>query len=321
MLLKKLVLMFVIVFFSTGLVFADYPRRPIELIIPFAAGGGSDLMSRIIANYLGEELGKPLVLRNVTGAQGQSGWDSFVQTKPDGYTIATLALPHAIAQPLARDTVYKTESFEPIALFRFEPVAIYVRNESPYKKFQDFLADAKKRPGKVVVAPSTLLGHTDTGLWQIKEFTGIQIKEVNFTSNSDMNLSLLGGHVDIGLGNTSVGYSLKDKVRILAVMHKTRIPFIPDVPTLMELGFSEDMGTMGVIDGIVALKGTSPEIIDRLNSAFENIFKNPLMLKKFDETGMMIDFHNRKKSIKILEEQKKIVKEMLQSRSLLKKVK
>ncbi|MCL5023657.1 MAG: tripartite tricarboxylate transporter substrate binding protein [Nitrospirae bacterium] len=298
---------------------ADYPSRPIMMIIPFAAGGGSDIQGRLVAKYFEKEIGVPMVIKNVPGGSGQNGWDMFAQQKPDGYSLATWNLPHIVMQPLLRPTVYKTETFEPLCFFRFDPVAIYVPKESPFKSLQDFIAQSKKNPGKVVVGCSLKWGHTDAGLWQLRKATGIEVREVNFNSNADLNLSLLGGNVQVAFGNMSVAYAIKDKVRVLGIMHKVRSPYFPDVPTLKELKIPDKWAIMAVKTGFAAPKGTPANIIDKLSSSCSKVLKNKALLSELEKAGALLEIQDRKQAELEVGKYRTLVEEMLRERGMLKK--
>lgn len=293
---------------------AAFPDKPITIIVTYSAGGGADVQIRIVARYIEKELGVPIVVRNVVGGGGQTGWDTAAKSKPDGYTWVNINLPQLISQPAVRETGYTAQSFEPLVMFRDEPSALAVRADNP-KSLHDLITDAKKQPGKVSMGTTGKWLHTDLALALFEDSAKVSFAEVNVEGQTELNRLLLGGHVQAGFGNTSAFYRL-DKIKVIAVAGKKRTPVLPDVPTFEELGFPgvDSPVTMGV--GVP--KGTSPEIVNQLSARLYKLFKtNDSLNKDLEKAGGSPWFLlNREESIRLIEERRVAILNAYKSRGI-----
>lgn len=271
-----------------GAVFADnYPSRPLRLIVPFAAGGSTDLSARLIAEYAGRELGQTIVVENKGGAGGSLGMGEVARAKPDGYTIGMATVSTHGSNP----AVYPKLSYDPIK--DFAPISNVVAIPSifavhpsvPAKTMKEFIALAKANPGKYSFAsPGTgSLGHVN--IENFMSLADIELLHVPYKGAGVALNDAVAGQVNAITDNLSstLPHVKGGRLRALAVLGAKRSPQLPDVPTYAELGF-KDMGEGGWF-GIVAPAGTPPAVVDRLNKAVHKAIQNPDFQKKIAESG------------------------------------
>jgi tripartite-type tricarboxylate transporter receptor subunit TctC len=240
----------------------DYPTRPVELVVPFPAGGGTDMMARVFAEAAKSHLPQPIVVVNKPGASGAIGMGEVVRAEPDGYKMGLVTVELVIL-PLLDKARFTADDFRMIARLNADPAAITVRADSPWKTIDEFLADAKSRPGEVS------LGNAGNGsIWQLaalalEDRTGVKFLHVPFQGAAPAVRDLLGGHVDalaVSPGEVSP-YVKSGKFRLLAVMADRRSPGFEDVPTLKERNIDLAIGTWR---GLGVPKDTPQEVVDLL---------------------------------------------------------
>lgn len=220
---------------------AEYPEKPVKMIVAFGAGGSTDTMARIFANYMGEELGQRFVVENRTGAGGEVGWVTLANSKPDGYTIGLINSPVFEAYPITRaETVgYGMDSFRPLLNVVTDPGMLAVSADSPYQTLEDFIAAAKANPNGITVSHEGVGGDDHLAALNFATQAGIELNFVSFNGNAEATAALLGGHIDAFEGNMSEAAAQVNEgtVRALAVWSSDRMPQVPDVPTGAEQGF------------------------------------------------------------------------------------
>lgn len=253
---------------------ANFPEkgRPITLIVPYPAGGGTDVTARLLAPMLEKELGTPVQVVNKGGAGGQIGVTEIVRAKPDGYTIGNLILPTVITTYLdpARKAVFSRKSLELLALQDNDPGIIAVKGDSPYKTLKDLIDAAKANPGKIRTTTSGILSDDHIGAMLTEKAAGVKFAIVHFAGSAPGRNAVLGGHVEVFYGNVSEMESQvrAGEIRLLAVMDKQRSKFYPDVKTAEEQGFKV---YSGVHRGIGMPAGAPKEVKDVLAGALKKI--------------------------------------------------
>jgi len=220
-----------------------YPSKPITLIVPFPPGGVADIVGRPFADALSRELKVPVVVENKSGAGGGIGMGFVAKAKPDGYTLL-LALSSISILPVAdkvigRAPLYQLDQLTPIARLTADPTVLAVRADSPWKTLQDFVDDARKRPGAINYGSSGNYGTMHMPMEMFAQSAGIKLTHVPFTGAGPAVVALLGGTVDaISSGpSTVIQHAKANKVRVLASWGDKRLASLPDVPTLAESGF------------------------------------------------------------------------------------
>ncbi len=273
----------------TGSVFAQatYPNRPIRLIVPFAAGGSTDLSARLVAEFAGRELGQPIVVENKGGAGGSVGMEQVAKSDPDGYTIgmatvSTHGSNPAVSPKLKYDPI---KDFAPVTNVVAIPSVFAVHPSVPAKTMQEFIALAKANPGKYTFASpgAGSLGHVN-----IENFMMLAHIELLHVPYKGAGLALndaVAGQVNAITDNLSstLPHVKSGRLRALAVLGASRSPQLPGVPTYAELGY-KDMGEGGWF-GIVAPAGTPPAVVMRLNLAIHKAMQNAEFKRKVEESG------------------------------------
>ena len=251
---------------------ADYPDRAIKLIVPWAAGGDTDLIFRPLAPLLQKYLGQPIVIANVGGASGTVGEREASGAAPDGYTLfGAHDFIHSVYFGGMIDIKYDA-AFEPVCMVSSTPSVITVGAKTPWKTFKELVEDAKKRPDQIVVGAS--LGSTSQYSIAIAaNAAGITFKYVPYDGTAKRMNALLGGHIDVGDSNlTQKGKVDAGLLRFLANMSEKRTTGLEDVPTLKELGYDV---TYSVNRGIMVPKGTPAAVIAKVNDACAKATKEP----------------------------------------------
>ncbi len=270
---------------------ADYPKRSISLIVPFAAGGSTDIGFRLLGAAMEKVMGSPVEIVNKAGAGSQVGNTELANAKPDGYTIGSVAAPGTITIYLdpERKATFKWGSFAPIGLHVWDPNVVIVAADSKYKTLKDLLDDAKQRPSAVKIANTGILGDDDLAILKLQKATNAKFAIVNFDSGAPALTALLGGHIDAAVQNVGdILTSFKGgKVRLLAVLDNQRSKFIPDVPTAEEQGVKVYNNSSRAL---VAPKGTPKEIVTYLAQVMEQAMKDPEQVKKLDEGGFTLRY-------------------------------
>lgn len=278
---------------------ADYPDRPISVMVSYGAGGATDFQARIVTMVSGNEdlLGQPIVIINKPGAGGRVGWNWFAtEAEADGYTLGAYNIPHFIAQSIEGGVKYSADSFEPIANWGADPAVVIVPKDSPYNTIGELIDYGKENPGKVTLSGAGLyVGHHIAAL-QIEKATGAKMAYIPTQGGGAAAMkAVIAGDVIAGINNLSDAFRAREagNIKILAVADVERNEeFLPDVPTLMEAGYDVDNSSVN-FRGIMAPKGTPPEIIDMLAAKVPEMFANGRVTNQMNAGGSPIKIMNR----------------------------
>jgi tripartite-type tricarboxylate transporter receptor subunit TctC len=258
--------------FSAALAAAQesYPAHPVTLVVPFPPGGVADIVGRPFADALSRELRTPVVIENKPGAGGGIGMGMVAKAKPDGYTLL-LALSSISILPeadkvLGRAPLYRLDQFAPIARLTADPTVLAVRADSRWNTLQEFIDDARKRPGAITYGSSGNYGTMHMPMEMFAHAADIKLLHVPFTGGGPAVVALLGGQVDaLSTGPSTVLQHVKaGKVRVLASWGDHRLASLPDVRTLSESGYD---AVFFQWSGLFAPAGTPAPIIARLREA------------------------------------------------------
>jgi len=248
----------------------DYPNRPIELILPAAAGGTTDTAVRMLADKWRETLGQPIVVVNKPGAGGAIGASAVAKAAPDGYTLLGAFDSITVALPIVNKVDYGFDSFTYLNGFGVGTVFFAVRADSPWKNIKDFVeaARAAEKTGKPFTYASYGFGvithFTAERLWQQ---TGVKLQYVTYRSSPESAVALLGGHVDLAVTAGTGGVATNPDIRIIGVAAKARRPDLASVPTLLEQGYDV---SLDYISGVLAPAGLPQPVKDKLLKAIAN---------------------------------------------------
>lgn len=253
---------------------AEFPDRPITLIVPFPAGGGTDLYARILAPFVEKRLGTSIVVMNRPGAGGMVGTQAIASAKPDGYTIGSLAFPSAFAGIVQGTARYKAEDLVPIINQAAGSFCLVVHPSSPIKTLADFLDQARRTPGGPTIG-LTGIGHTGhVGALLLQGLGGYEAEYVPYNGGGPATTALIGGTFQIGVLNTLelVEAHRAGQARMIAVASDSRVPLVPDVPTFREQGMDLVFESL---TGFAMPRGVPPEIAAKIVAAFEGAAQDP----------------------------------------------
>lgn len=267
---------------------ADFPAkgRPITIIVPFAAGGGTDTATRLLANLMEKDLGVGVQVVNKPGGGAQIGITALATSKPDGHTIGVSPFPHVMSLYLDPDrkAAFSRQSFEPIGDYMVNPIVASVAANSPYKGVKELIDAAKANPGKIKIGHTGGLSSTELGMLSLLKVTGAQIAPVQFDGGGPQLTAVMGGHIDVALGITPevVGPVKAGKIRVLGVMDKTESKFLPGVKTFEAQGYPV-FSTSPV--GLSAPVGTPKEIVAVLAGSMKKAVATADWKNKMDQLG------------------------------------
>jgi tripartite-type tricarboxylate transporter receptor subunit TctC len=250
-----------------------YPSRPVRIVVPFPPGGSSDNVTRVLAERLAPQLGQPVIVDNRGGAAGTIGAQAAQTAKPDGYTL--LMAPTAVfaITPHLRKVPYDpVNGFDTVALLATAPSIAVVHKDSPMRSIADFIAAAKKHPGKLTFGSAGPGSITQLYGEVLKQRGGIDILHVPFKGSADAMTALLGGQVDLIIDPVALGQARAGAVRAIAIFGDRRIAELPDVPTIAQAGHDIDLPSWF---GLFAPKGTPPAVVARLSADVAKVLRDP----------------------------------------------
>jgi len=266
----------------------DYPNRTVRIIVPFAPGGSTDVVARILADKLGTELKQSFVVENRAGAGGNIGADVVAKASPDGYTLlmgttGVLAINKYLYKEMAFDP---ERDLVPVSYTSLITNILVVNPQVPAKTVSELVALARAKPGVLTFASSGAGSSTHLSAELFKSMAGVDILHVPYKGSSQAITDLMGGQVTMLFDNapSSIPFVEQGKLRALAVTSTKRLPNLPDVPTLDEAGVKgyESLSW----SGIMAPAGTPKRVIDKLNAAIDKILRDPDVKQRFASLGV-----------------------------------
>lgn len=265
---------------------AKYPDKPIKIIVGFAAGGPTDIVARLVANRLDKILGQPVIVENKPGGGSNIASAEAARAKPDGYTLFLGTIANATNMSVYKNLSYDTErDFVPITQLVSSPSVLVVNNDLPVKTLAELIAYAKANPGKLSYASSGAGGSPHLAGEMLKQRAGIDALHVPYKGAAPAMNDVMGGTVSMDFKTASGVTSTiqAGRLRAIAIASGTRLPQLPDVPTLAELGFKDF--EVSSWSGLFAPKGTPPEIINTIAKATIEILNNPDVRKQLEAMG------------------------------------
>jgi tripartite-type tricarboxylate transporter receptor subunit TctC len=263
-----------------------YPTKTITMIVPFAAGGPTDTVARLIAQSMGTKLKQQIIVENVGGAGGTIGAGRVAKATPDGYTIFVHHIGHATAPSLYRKLTYNAiDSFEPVGLITDVPMTIVARGNFPAKDIKEFLSYVKANKDKVTYANAGVGSASHLCGMLFMTAVGTDLTTVPYKGTGPAMNDLLGGQVDFMCDQTTNTTSQikSGKIKAYAVTTKNRLASMPNLPTLNESGLPGF--EVAVWHGLYAPKGTPKPVIDTLAGALQVALKDPNVKKRFADLG------------------------------------
>jgi tripartite-type tricarboxylate transporter receptor subunit TctC len=261
---------------------ADYPNRPVKIVVTVPAGGGVDSVTRLIAEKLRDKLGQPFIVENRGGAAGNIAAEAVFNSEPDGYTLmASQPAPLVANQALYKKLNFDPAALVPVAVMSKIPNVLLVKNDFPAKTAKEFMDYVRANSGKINYASQGLgtTSHLTAELFQ--KVTGTKLQHLPYRGTGPALNDIVAGHVDLIFMEMSASVKLHEggKARILAVMTDHRIAALPDIPTMDEVGV-KDLES-DTFNAISAPPKTPPAIVAKLNTAINDVLKDPEMQARF----------------------------------------
>jgi tripartite-type tricarboxylate transporter receptor subunit TctC len=266
---------------------AQYPDKPIRLLLPFPAGGTVDLVARLATAQMAEELGRPFVIENKAGAGGVIATDATAKAAPDGYTLLLTTPNHTINAALNSKLPYDTErEIVPIAIVAEVPELLVSHPAAPFRSFAGFVDYARKNPGKLnyASAGNGTLPHLTMEL--LLRRTGIEVAHIPYRGAAPAMTDLLAGQVQLKMDTYATASQLvaDGKLRALAFASRERSALMPDVPTIAEMGLPGYEGILWI--GMVAPAGVPKPVIDKLAAAVQRAVRAPALAERLRRDGV-----------------------------------
>jgi tripartite-type tricarboxylate transporter receptor subunit TctC len=276
---------------SGGEAAADYPSENLRLLVPYTAGGPTDIAARALGRYMEQELDQTVVVENLPGASGATAYQQLINSEADGYTLSMTALPTAVLNYLANEVGYTREDFAPVGVVTRVPSGILVPAESPYQDLEALFEAARSDPDAVTVGTP---GATNTHAAETRRITqlyDVPLTVVPFEGNSEVQTALLGGNVAAGFVNLSqdmLPAIESGDLRVLAVGSEERLPYV-DAPTFVELGYPE-LTQSTTTFGVIAPAGTPDEVVSTLEDTLRSATEDPEVVEALDERYVPEEF-------------------------------
>jgi tripartite-type tricarboxylate transporter receptor subunit TctC len=273
-----------------GVQAADYPTKPIRIIVPYPPGGGTDLSARIMAEALSPRLGQPVVVENRPGATGTIGSDYVSKSPSDGYTLLWNSSDSMTIVPaLKPSNPYKIpKDFTFLARVATTGNTFAISSHVPAKTLPEFIAYGKANPGKIRLGSTGIGGSSHMTQILFEKYAGVKMTNVPYKGIAPALTDLLGGHIELAMVTpiTLVPHMGSDKIRVIAISAQTRHPLLPDVPTLAEFGLSESTVTLWY--ALMAPPNLPPAVAQRLQKEVEAIVKTPEIAAGMQKAGLQV---------------------------------
>jgi tripartite-type tricarboxylate transporter receptor subunit TctC len=271
----------------------EFPTRAIDLVVPYAPGGGVDTFFRHVRENLAKEFNVPLNIVNRTGGGGMVGSSFVINSKPDGYTLLgqdlmSLLMPQIVTPKAVPFDALKDVT--PISCFAYEPSLLVIRPDLEFKTVEELISFAKKNPGKLVAGTSGTATQNRINLEILKMFTGVNIRFVSFSGGGEVLVNLLGGHVDLSTSTLSAcrAHVKAGKLRALAALSPTRIAEFPELPTAKEKRISDaDINMEYCLTGP---RGLPQGVTDKISNTVNKVLRSPEVVDILSRRGYVINF-------------------------------
>jgi tripartite-type tricarboxylate transporter receptor subunit TctC len=280
-----------------------FPTKNIELVVPFAAGGSTDVLARLVAKFAPKYFDKPLVVVNKPGGGGVTGTEGVVRSKPDGYSLFVgYGSGHDLVEPHFKKLPYDTfNDLLPVCRLSIHSICMIIRPDAPYKTLKEFVEWGKKKD-QVTASVSTRAGSVDITLQALGKVAGLKMVTVPFRGGAESVTAIIGGQTDSGGNHPSeiISHIKAKRLVPIAVALEQRDPALPDVPTFKELGYN--IVTVGSVKGVAAPKGTPPEVIQYLAERFKKVCDDPEFIQAMKDIGQPVMYQTSADFGKFLKE-------------------
>jgi len=251
------------------------------MVVPFAAGGSTDIIGRAVAIKMGELLGQPIVMENIGGASTMIGADRVAKSPSDGYTLLVATSTTFATNPhLYKKMTYKIEDFAPISLIAKSPLVLALGLSIPASTLKDFVAYAKARPGQLSYGTTGIGGNAHLTGAMVASALGIKMEAVPYKGSAPALTDVMGGSLPMHFDSAATSLPLyrAGKIRVLAITSERRVEAAPEIPTFTELGYDVSITTL---IGLFAPAGTPTPIVQKLNATLKRVLSDPDLLARF----------------------------------------
>lgn len=263
-----------------------YPSKPVSLVVGYPTGGGTDIIARIVANQLSEELGQPVIVENRAGATGTIGANHVAKATPDGYTLLLSAGSDITITKLTVPTLpYNVyHDFAPVSRVARTPFVMVTNHSVPATTVKDFVDYAKQHESTTNVSASATFSYLNGA--RFKNMVGLNLVSVQYKGAAQALTDLIGNHVQLGFETVSVSLPQLEakQIKALAVASEERSPYLPEVPTFAESGFPDFVSYVPY--GVLAPKGTPEDVVEKLRAALNRIIESPAVQKQMEAQAM-----------------------------------
>ncbi len=270
----------------------EYPSKPIEVVVGFAPGGGTDMIARAISDVAAKYMGQTLVVNNKPGATGIIGSQYVYSAKPDGYTLLVAGGSETVSVPHFKSLPFNPiNDFDPVIRLMVERIGFYVRADSPWKTMKEFIADAKQNPEKFIYATAGVGGLHHATVLVTEKRAGIKLTHVPHKGGAETLTALAGGHVNVAMASPNEAYALVQggRVRCLAITALERSPTEPNAPTMRELGYDVYIDNQ---KGFVLPKGVPQPIRQKLHDGVKKAFDDPQFKASAEKLKLELSYLN-----------------------------
>ena len=270
-----------------------YPNRPITFIHPLPAGGVADVVTRVLCKEAEKSLGQPIIILNKPGGNLTIGAATLATSKPDGYTIGFTAASSLLIIPFMEKLPYHPlNDFQQIMQWGAPHFGVTVKADSPFKSFKDIVDYARQNPKKLSYGTTGTVGLHYLIMEQIARKEKVQFTQIPFKGGSEVETALLGGHIQFGASEFSVGQLETGGTRLLLLFREEPSPEYPQTPCLKDLGYGDIRAPM--LQNIAGPKGMPEAIVKKLEDAFTKALKAPAVVKVMKETGFSVQYRDSK---------------------------
>ncbi|MCF6735130.1 tripartite tricarboxylate transporter substrate binding protein [Blastococcus sp. KM273129] len=292
---------------------SSYPTESIRMLVPYGAGGPTDLTTRTVGACLEEELGQTVVVENLPGGSGALATTELVGAEPDGYTLSLVTAGTMVLTPLANEVGYTKDDITPVGVMTEVPSVLAVGENSPYASAEDFFAAVEAEPGTITVGTPGASTPQAIELQRLAEEHGVQVTAVPFNGNAEMTTALLGGNVDAVLINASsdVVQNIESGAFVpLVASPEERLSWLPDTPTFEELGY-DGLTLSGSTFGLAGPAGLPDDVVSTLEETLQTCLEKPEVQEQLGEEYVLEEFAGADELAEVLDRTQEVYEPIL----------
>ncbi|MGY1834664.1 tripartite tricarboxylate transporter substrate binding protein [Blastococcus sp. SYSU DS0510] len=292
---------------------SSYPTESIRMIVPYGAGGPTDLTTRTVGACIEEELGQTVVVENLPGGSGALATTELIAAEPDGYTLSLVTAGTMVLTPLANEVGYTKDDITPVGVMTEVPSVLAVGENSPYASAEDFFAAVEAQPGTITVGTPGASTPQAIELQRLAEEHGVQVTAVPFNGNAEMTTALLGGNVDAVLINASsdVVQNIESGAFVpLVASPEERLSWLPDTPTFTELGY-DGLTLSGSTFGLAGPAGLPDDVVSTLEDTLQTCLEKPEVQQTLGEEYVLEEFAGAEELAAVLDRTQEVYEPIL----------